>query len=184
MSYMADRDHIAITSGDASPTRRKVSVRDAQLLRQSLSPKVRLAILVVTSRQIRNIVRQVFAGGSRGVQFARSNSAHARYRLCARIYMAAVCSHSPLVVPPTAARISARPLSRSGTTICGAVMARRSASACSAVSECRCRGRVGRPPGTVGFMKRRDRPVDAKIRGVSHHCRIVTYRNAARQWSR
>ena len=26
MSYMADRDHIAITSGDASTTRRKVSV--------------------------------------------------------------------------------------------------------------------------------------------------------------
>src|SRR5580700_3596736 len=66
MSYMADRDHIAITSGDASPTRRKVSVRDAQLLRQSLSPKVRLATLVVASRQIRNIVRQVFAGGPPG----------------------------------------------------------------------------------------------------------------------
>jgi len=34
MSHMADRDHIAITSGDASTTRRKVSVWDAQLLRR------------------------------------------------------------------------------------------------------------------------------------------------------
>ncbi len=93
MSYMADRDHIAITSGDASPTRRKVSVRDAQLLRPSLSLKVRLAILVVASRRIRNTVRQVFAGG---------------------------------------------------------------------------------------LMKRRDRPVDAEIRGVSQHCRIVTYQNTAK----
>jgi hypothetical protein len=102
MSYMADRDHIAITSGDASPTRRKVSVRDAQLLRQSLSPKVRLATLVVASRQIRNIVRQVFAGGPRGIQFASSSFANARYRMCSRIYMAAASSRSPLVVPSTA----------------------------------------------------------------------------------
>jgi hypothetical protein len=41
------------------------------------------------------------------------------------------------------------------------------------------RGRVGRPPGTIGLVERRDRLVDAEIRGVSHHCRIVTYRNAA-----
>jgi hypothetical protein len=41
-------------------------------------------------------------------------------------------------------------------------------------------GRVGRPPGTVGLVERRDRFVDAEIRGVSHHCRIVTYRNAAK----
>jgi hypothetical protein len=53
MSYMADRDHIAITSGDASTTRRKVSVWDAQLLRRSLSLRVILAILIVASRQIR-----------------------------------------------------------------------------------------------------------------------------------
>jgi len=33
MSYMADKDHIAITSGDASTTRRKFLYRDAQLLR-------------------------------------------------------------------------------------------------------------------------------------------------------
>jgi hypothetical protein len=81
------------------------------------------------------------------------------------------------------ARILARPLSRSGTT-CDAVMARHDASACSTVRGSPPRpgrrGRVGRSPGTVGFMKRRDRPVDAEIRGVSHHCRIVTYQNAAK----
>jgi hypothetical protein len=32
MSHMADKDHIAITSRDASTTRRKVSVRDARFL--------------------------------------------------------------------------------------------------------------------------------------------------------
>ena len=53
MSYMTDRDHIAITSGDASPTRRKFLYRDAQLLRRSLSLTVSLAILIVASRQIR-----------------------------------------------------------------------------------------------------------------------------------
>jgi hypothetical protein len=35
MSYMADKDHIAITSRDASTTRRKVSERDARLLHPS-----------------------------------------------------------------------------------------------------------------------------------------------------
>ena len=50
MSDMADRDHIAITSGDASTTRRKFLYRDAQLLRRSLSPRVILAILIVASR--------------------------------------------------------------------------------------------------------------------------------------
>ena len=82
------------------------------------------------------------------------------------------------------ARISARPLSRSGTTTCDAVMSRHDASACSTVRGSPPRpgrrGRVGRSPRTVGFMKRRDRPVDAEIRGVSHHCRIVTYQNAAK----
>jgi uncharacterized protein (DUF3084 family) len=107
MSYMADRDHIAITSGDASPTRRKVSVRDAQLLRSPLSPKVSPAILAAALRQIRNIVRQVFAGDRPGIQFASSNSANARCRLCARICTATASSRSPLAVPSTAAPGSA-----------------------------------------------------------------------------
>jgi hypothetical protein len=29
-------------------------------------------------------------------------------------------------------------------------------------------------------VERRDRLVDPEIRGVSHHCRIVTYQNAAK----
>ena len=53
MSDMADRDHIAITSGDASTTRRKFLYRDAQLLRRSLSLRVILAILIVASCEIR-----------------------------------------------------------------------------------------------------------------------------------
>ena len=53
MSYMADKDHIAITSRDASTTRRKVSYRDAQLLRRTLSLTVSLVILIVASRRFR-----------------------------------------------------------------------------------------------------------------------------------
>ena len=49
MSYMTDRDHIAITSGDTSPTRRKFLYQDAQLLRRSLSLRV---ILGDTYRRI------------------------------------------------------------------------------------------------------------------------------------
>jgi hypothetical protein len=29
-------------------------------------------------------------------------------------------------------------------------------------------------------VKRRDRLIDAEIRGVSYHCRIVTYQNVAK----
>jgi len=29
-------------------------------------------------------------------------------------------------------------------------------------------------------MERRDRLIDTQIRGVSHHCRIVTYQNVAK----
>jgi hypothetical protein len=54
MSYMADRDHIAITSGDASTTRRKsFCTGDTQLLRRSLSLRVIITTLIVASRQIR-----------------------------------------------------------------------------------------------------------------------------------
>jgi hypothetical protein len=49
-----NRDHIAITTGDASTTRRKRFLdRDARLLHRLLSLKVSLAILIVASRQIR-----------------------------------------------------------------------------------------------------------------------------------
>ena len=55
MSHMANRDHIAITSGDASTTRRKVSDRNAQFFHPPLSLTVSLAILIVASRQIRKL---------------------------------------------------------------------------------------------------------------------------------
>jgi hypothetical protein len=38
--------------------------------------------------------------------------------------------------------------------------------------------RIGRPSRAIRFAERRHRLVDTEIRGVSHHCRIVTYRNA------
>jgi hypothetical protein len=53
MSHMADRDHIAITSRDASTTTCKVFVPDAQLLYRTLSLMVSLLILIVASRRFR-----------------------------------------------------------------------------------------------------------------------------------
>jgi hypothetical protein len=47
MSYMADRDHIAITSGDASTTRRKVSVPECPVSPPSASLRVSIATLIV-----------------------------------------------------------------------------------------------------------------------------------------
>jgi hypothetical protein len=81
MSYMADRDHIAITSGDASTTRRKFLYRNAQLLRGSLSLTVSLAILIVASCRFRKVPGN-YPPGRPGTQFAISYSANARHRLC------------------------------------------------------------------------------------------------------
>jgi hypothetical protein len=53
MSSYGQQDHIAITSGNKSTTRREVSVRDAQLLLAPVSLRVILAILIVASGQIR-----------------------------------------------------------------------------------------------------------------------------------
>jgi hypothetical protein len=47
MSYMADKDHIAITSRDTSTTRSKFLYRDAQVLRRLLSLSVSLVTLIV-----------------------------------------------------------------------------------------------------------------------------------------
>ena len=91
------RDHTAITSGDASTTRRKVSVPECPVTRRSLSLKVRVAILIVVS-----------------------------------------CTDSVEFLQPAAD--------------------------------------FGQRHG--GFVKRRHRFVNAKIRGVSHHRRIVAYPNA------
>ena len=68
MSYMADRDHIAITSGDASTTRRKVSVPECPV-----TPPVTVTQgeFSDTYRRIAPdseiTVRQVLAGGPRGL---------------------------------------------------------------------------------------------------------------------
>src|SRR5690349_7515197 len=85
MSDMADRDHIAITSGDASTTRRKFLYRDAQLLRRSLSLRVILAILIVASRQIRKYCPALFAGGPRGLS-SPARIQRMRASGCARAY--------------------------------------------------------------------------------------------------
>ncbi len=47
-----DKDNIAITSGDASPTRCKFLYRNAQFLSRLLSLRVSLATLIVASRRI------------------------------------------------------------------------------------------------------------------------------------
>ena len=120
MSYMADRDHIAITSGDASTTRRKVSVPGCPV-----TPPI-----TVTQGDSSDTYRRIGSdseilsgkyspAGPRGIQFASSNSANARHRLCARIYIAAASSHSPLAALSMAARTSATdwsPLSASSLT--------------------------------------------------------------------
>jgi hypothetical protein len=107
MSYMADKDHIAITSRDASTTRRKFLYRGVRLLRRSLSLSVSLVTLIVVSRQVSEMVPGKCPPGLLGTQFAISYSANARHRLCARRYIATASSRSPLAAPSMAAAISA-----------------------------------------------------------------------------
>ena len=107
MSDMADRDHIAITSGDASTTRCKFLYRDAPIappitVTQSDSSDTYRRI-ALDSEILSGLIRR----RPPGTQFARSNSANARQRLCTRIYMAMASSHSPRAAPSMAARISA-----------------------------------------------------------------------------
>ncbi len=107
MSYMADRDHIAITSGDASTTRRKVSVPGCPV-----TPPI-----TVTQGDSSDTYRRIAADSEivsgknqpagPGTQFANSNSANARHRLRARLYMATASSYSPLAALSIAALISA-----------------------------------------------------------------------------
>jgi hypothetical protein len=52
MSYMADKDHIAITSRDASTTRRKFLYSGSPAPRRWVSLSVSLAILIVASRPV------------------------------------------------------------------------------------------------------------------------------------
>ena len=111
MSYMADKDHIAITSRDASTTTRKFLYRDARLLRRSLSLSVSLATLIVASRPDWEICPGKYRPDLLGTQSASSYE-------------------------------------------------------------------------TAGLIKLRNRLVTAEIRGVSQHCRMVTYQNAARRSAR
>ncbi len=107
MSYMADRDHIAITSGDASTTRRKVSVPGCPV-----TPPI-----TVTQGDSSDTYRRIAADSEivsgeawpacPGAQLASSNSANARHRLCARLNMATASSHSPRAAPSMAAPSSA-----------------------------------------------------------------------------
>jgi hypothetical protein len=119
---MANRDHIAITSGDASTTRRKVSVPECPVAPPLLSLRVILAILIVASRRIRKYCPASIGRPSRRpaglvspaarrrpprIQLACSKSANARQRRRARLYIATASSRSPRAAPSTAARISA-----------------------------------------------------------------------------
>jgi len=107
MSYMADRDHIAITSGDASTTRRKVSVPGCPV-----TPPITVTQGDSSDTYSRiapdsEIVPGKYSPGTPGTQFASSNSANARHRLCARWYIATASSHWPLAAPSIAAVICA-----------------------------------------------------------------------------
>jgi hypothetical protein len=107
MSHMADRDHIAITSRDASTTRRKVfvpgcPVAPPNVLTHSESNDTYSRIASVSEK-----VPGKYPPGLPGTQFAISYSANARHRFSARLYIATASSRSPLVTPSMAAAISA-----------------------------------------------------------------------------
>jgi hypothetical protein len=107
MSYMADRDHIAITSRDASTTRRKVFVPGCPV-----APPISVTHSECsdTNRRIAPVLEIVpgnFLPACPGTQFAISYSANARHRLWARLYIASASSRSPLATPSMAAAISA-----------------------------------------------------------------------------
>ena len=107
MSYMADRDHIAITSRDASTTRRKFSVPGCPA-----PPPITITHGESSDTYSRiapdsEIVPGKCPLGRCGTQFAISYSANARQRLCARLYIATASSRSPLATPSMAAAISA-----------------------------------------------------------------------------
>src|ERR1700744_2927080 len=107
MSYMADRDHIAITSGDASTTRRKVSVPGCPV-----TPPI-----TVTQGDSSDTYRRIAADSEivsgeawparPRVQLATSNSTNARQRLGGRLNIATAGSRSPRAAPSIAALISA-----------------------------------------------------------------------------
>ena len=136
------------------PPGAKFLYRDAQLLRRSLSLRVILAILIVASGRIRkycpaSIRRRPPRHSVRQLEFRERAPPAVR---------AHIHSRSEFPLSPgrclDGGRQGVTPPRPGG------------------------RGRVVRPTGTVRFVERRHRLVDAEIRGVSHHCRIVTYHNA------
>ena len=107
MSHMADRDHIAITSGDASTTRRKVSVLGCPVAPPVTVTHGDSSDTYSRIAPVSEIVSRNYSPRRPGTQFAISYSANARHRLCARLYIATASSHSPLAAPSMAALISA-----------------------------------------------------------------------------
>ena len=107
MSYMADRDHIAITSGDASTTRRKVSVPGCPVAPPITVTQGESSDTYRRISPVSEILSGKYSPGPPAAQLASSNSAKARHRLCARMYMATASSPSPRAAPSMAAPISA-----------------------------------------------------------------------------
>jgi hypothetical protein len=107
MSYMADRDHIAITSRDASTTRRKVSVPGCPVAPPLTVTHSESSDTYSRIAPVSEIVPGNYPPGTPGTQFAISYSANARHRPCARLYIATASSRSPLAAPSMAAAISA-----------------------------------------------------------------------------
>jgi hypothetical protein len=107
MSYMADRDHIAITRRDTSTTRRKFSVSRCPAAPPDTFTHGESSDTYSRVGPVSEIVTGKYPPGQLGTQFAISYSANARHRLCARLYIATASSRSPLATPSMAAAISA-----------------------------------------------------------------------------
>ena len=107
MSYMADRDHIAITSGDASTTRRKVFVPGCPVAPPITVTHSESSDTYSRNAAVSEIVAGNYASTWADTQFASSYPAKARHRLWARLYIATASSGSPLATPSMAAALSA-----------------------------------------------------------------------------
>jgi hypothetical protein len=104
---MADRDHIAITSRDASTTRRKFSVSTCPAVPPNTFTHGESSDTYSRIEPVSEIVPGKYPPGQPGTQLAISYPANAPHRLCARLYIATASSRSPLATPSMAAAISA-----------------------------------------------------------------------------
>jgi hypothetical protein len=84
MSYMADKDHIAITSRDASTTGRKVSVPERPVAPPNAVTYGESSDTYSRIASDSGIALETHPPGRLHGQFAISYSASARHRLCAR----------------------------------------------------------------------------------------------------